>query len=281
MRYSRMLTGVAVSCLLGGEAMAGVVITLETGSAGGQPAASTMSLESDRLRMSSAHNDMIYRADLGKVWIMDTGDRSYREMTPESMKQMRAQMAGAMAQMQQNLQSMPPEQRKRIEAMMAQRGMGPQAGTPEQAVYEKDGDPKMVGQWSCTPYKVSVNGAERSQMCIAKLADVGLTRDDLKAFASLGVFMQSMMAGPGGEHRRPAGVYDFDAMSKSIGFDGIPVQTAHVSTDGKTEIESTIKSVDRKSIPADAFELPAGYTKQEMPMMGAGKMPGSGRPPAE
>ena len=189
-------------------------------------------------------------------------------------RSMRARMAGAMARMQQQLQSMPPEQRKRIEAMMAQRG-GPMAGgQPPKISYEKAGGSKTVGQWSCTPYKMMVNGTARSEMCIAKLSYVGLTRDDIKAFVSLGTFMRQGMAGGPGGGRPPAGVYDFDSMSKAIGFDGIPVETSSVSPDGTVEFENKLKSVEHTAIPAATFELPAGYTKQEMPMMGGpGRMP--------
>jgi hypothetical protein len=270
MRRGWVLGAVAASCLVGAQALAGVVITMESGPTGDKTRTHTMSLESDRLRIAGGHDDMIYRADLSKVWILNSGDRTYREMTPETMQHMRAQMEGAMQQMQQQLQSMPPEQRKQVEAMMAKRGMGGMPGAASgqlpQVTYEKAGGSKTVGKWSCTPYKVSINGEDRTQMCIARLSDLGLNRDDFKAFSQFGTFMQSMMAAPGAEKHGPAGAFDFDGMSKAIGYDGFPVETAHLSADGKVEAENTIKSIDRTSIPADSFEVPAGYTKQDMSM---------------
>lgn len=275
MRNLAMVGAAALFCVMATTALAGTVITLKTtGGPDGQET-NTISLEPDRVRMNSAHGEIIYRADLHKVWMIDNGDRTYREITPESMQQMRSMMAGALAQM-------PPEQRQRIEAMMAQRGMGPPgagAAQPRQATWTQTGGSKTVGQWSCTPYKMSVNGVAEGDMCIARLADVGLTRDDFKAFISFGSFMQQGMPGPAGQ--RPAGLFDFDAMSKSIGFDGVPVETTRTAPDGGNEVVGTLQSVEHESIPADAFELPVGYTKQEMPMMGPGRMPSGARPPAE
>lgn len=275
MRYLTMAAAAALSSLVAATALAGTVITLKTSGGPNERETNTISLEADRVRMNSAHGEIIYRADLHKVWMIDNGDRTYRELTPESMQQMRTVMAGALAQM-------PPEQRQRIEAMMAQRGMGPPgtgAAQPGQVSWTKSGDSKTVGQWSCTPYKMTINGVAESDMCIAKLSDVGLTRDDLKAFISFGSFMQQGMPGPAGQ--RPAGLFDFDAMSKSIGFDGVPVETTRTLSDGKEEVVGTLQSVEHKSIPGDIFEPPAGYTKQEMPMMGPGRMPPGMRPPAE
>ena len=275
MRYRMTIGAAALACLLGGTALGGTVITLKTAD-GPEGDLATISLEPDRLRMNNPQGEMIYRADLHKVWMIDAQDHTYRELTPESMQQMRSQMSAAMAQMQQSLQSMPPEQRQRIEAMMAKRGMpGGNPAQPKQVTWTKAGASKTVGQWSCMPYKMSVNGADQATMCIAKLSDVGLTRDDMKAFISFSAFMQQGMPGGGSA----TAMYDFDAMSKQIGFDGVPVETTHAEPGGPAEVVGTLQSVEHKSIPADTFELPGGYTKQDMPMMGPGRMPqGGGRP---
>ena len=124
----RLVLGVllAASCATG-AANAGVVVTMETADSGGKPKTNMMYIEQDRLKMSGEHGDMIYRGDLGKVWMLHAADHTYSEMTPESMKKMSSRMEGAMAQMQDRLKSLPEAQRKQIEAMMAQNGGGPGA----------------------------------------------------------------------------------------------------------------------------------------------------------
>src|SRR5271154_1481432 len=168
----------------GGSAMATTVITLDQTVNGAPGRPQVMYLEPDRLRMSSPENDMIYRGDLSKVWVVKQQDKSYVELTPESMSQMKAQMDQMQAQMQQQMATMPPEQRKQMEAMMASRGMGPNAPATPQITYTKAGEPKKVGDYACTPFKVTMNGGMVSDLCMAKMSDLGLTRDDMKSFVA-------------------------------------------------------------------------------------------------
>ena len=259
--------GIAVSGIaLAGTAMAGVVITTQNGGGNGKPETNTMLIDTDRLKMANGDGGIIYRGDLQKVWMLHGEDHSYREMDPQSMKQMQSQIAAAMQRMQQQMASMPPEQRQRMQAMMAQRGIGAPgtAAQPPQIKYEKTGPAKKVGQWSCTPYRVTMNGANDGEMCVAKLSDVGITADDIKALSGFGAFMSQMA--PGGNRGGQGNAFDVDGLSKAVGFEGIPVQTTHYSSDGAIDMQNTIVSVDHKSIPKDTFDLPAGYTKQEMPM---------------
>jgi hypothetical protein len=260
----------------GGSATAGTVITLDQTVNGTSGRPQVMYLEPDRLRMSSPENDMIFRGDQNKVWVVRPEDKAYIELTPESMAQMKAQMDQMQAQMQQRLASMPPEQRKQMEAMMASRGMGPNApATPPQITYTKAGEPKKVGEYTCTPYKVTMAAGLVSDFCMAKLSDLGLTRDDLKSFVAFGTFMGQM--GGTGTQRSPMASLDFDAMKQQIGFDGFPVQTSHSSPDGRHNVETTLKSIQHQDPPPGTFDLPAGFTRQDMgPGMGG---PGMGHGP--
>src|SRR5437870_2211128 len=104
MHYASVISGLTLSCPLSGAAAAGTVITMENTSAGGEkPTTNSMLLESDRVKMTTDRGGMIYRGDLSKVWIVDDADKSYREINPEAMQQMRGQMSEAMQQMQQRL----------------------------------------------------------------------------------------------------------------------------------------------------------------------------------
>jgi hypothetical protein len=111
-----------------------------------------------------------------------------------------------------------------------------------------------------------------SDACIAKLEDVGLTRDDLSAFASFGAFMGKVRSAMG-RFNSPMATMDLDSMSKAIGFVGFPVQmSSKVGILGKQTL-TTLKSVEHQDAPAGTFEIPAGYTKLDfggmMSKMGA------------
>jgi len=274
-----VLVGGFIAAVMGGSALAGTVITLDQSVNGGPAKQQTIDLAGDKVRMESPENQMIYRGDQNKVWIVRPQDKAYIELTPESMSQMKAQMDQAMAQMKQQMASMPPEQRKQMEAMMASRGMGASAGAaPPPITYEKAGDPRKVGDYTCTPFHVAMPGAPASEFCMASLSDLGLTRDDLAAFVGFGKFMGQM--GGTGAQRSPMAQLDLDSIKKQIGFDSFPVQTTFNAPDGKHMIQTTLKSVKHEDPPAGAFDLPAGYSREDMgPGMGGHGMGHGPRPP--
>ncbi|MGO4869042.1 MAG: hypothetical protein ACLPGW_00275, partial [Roseiarcus sp.] len=181
----------------GDAATAGTVMAMDEAINDAAPQSRTMILDSDRLRMSTGATDIIFRGDLDKVWILQSKLHGYIELTPAGIAPMGARMDQAMAQMKEKLAAVPEAQRKQIEAMMASR-MGQGASpTPPQLAYEKAGDSRTVGDWSCTPFQVVVGGKASSEACIAKLSDLGLNRDDLTGFASFGAFMAKMTAAMG------------------------------------------------------------------------------------
>ena len=93
MRGFVLMGGLLAAALGRGGAIAATVITLDQ-TVNGQPGRpQVMYLDTDKLRMSSPDNDMIYRGDQSKVWIVRPQDKAYIELTPESMSQMKAQMA--------------------------------------------------------------------------------------------------------------------------------------------------------------------------------------------
>jgi hypothetical protein len=252
-----------VFALAAGGATAGTVITLDQSVNGGPARQQTLELTSDKVKITSPENQMIFRGDQNKVWIVRPEDKGYVELTPEGMSQMKAHMDQRMAEMQQRMASMPPEQRKQIEAMMASRGMGPSApSTPPQITYEKAGEPKKIGGYTCTPFHVTMPGAPESEFCMAALSDLGLTRDDMQAFVGFGKFMSQM--GGTGAQRSPMAQLDFDSIKKQIGFEGFPVQTSFGAPGGQRTVQTTLKSIKHEDPPAGTFDLPAGYTREDM-----------------
>jgi len=258
-----------------GTAGAGTVITLDQSVNGGPVMQQTIDLAGDKVRMTSPQNQMIFRGDQNKVWIVRPVDKAYVELTPEGMSQMKAEMDQRMAQLQQQMASMPPDRRKQMEAMMASRGMGPSASSaPPQITYEKAGEPGKIGGFTCTPFHVTMAGGPPSDFCIASLSDLGLTRDDLKPFIGFGKFMSQM--GGVGAQRSPMAQLDFDDIKKQVGFDGFPVRTTFKAPDGQHTVQTTLKSIQHQDPPAGTFDLPAGYTREDT---GPGMGPGMGHGP--
>ncbi|MGD0762572.1 MAG: DUF4412 domain-containing protein [Roseiarcus sp.] len=264
--WSAGLAGALFVLGAGGAATAATVIALDETVNAAAPTPRTMILDADRLRMSSAATDVIFRGDLNKVWILLAKNHSYLELTPGGVEQIGARVDQAMAQMKEKLAIVPDAQRKQIEAALAAH-MGQSASAPPQVAYEKAGEVRTVGAWSCAPYRIVLGGKASSEVCIAKLSDLGLSRDDLQGFASFGAAMAKMTAAVGAL-RSPIATLNFDSMTKAIGFEGFPVQTTTALGDGGRQIVVTLKSIQHEDPPAGAFDIPAGYTKLDLASMG-------------
>jgi hypothetical protein len=265
--WSAGFAGALLALGAGGGATAATVMAFDEAVNGAAAQPRTMILDTNRLRMSTAAIDVIFRGDLNKVWVLRSKDHSYLELSAAGLGQVGARMDQAMAQVKDKLAAVPEAQRKQVEAMIASRmGLGAPSAPP-QIAYEKAGDWRTVGDWSCAPYQVVVGGKASSEVCVAKLSDLGLSRDDLTGFASFAAFMAKMTAAAG-VLRSPMTSINFDAMSKAIGFDGFPVQTTAKFGDGGRQIVVTLKSIQRQDPPADAFDIPAGYTKIDFASMG-------------
>jgi hypothetical protein len=260
---------------LGNSAFAAVAITSQAVTADGKSSQHTIYVTPDRAKFDMDRIAVIIRTDTGKMVNLMKERHEYMEIDP---KQIGARMADAQAQMQQRLQSMPEAQRKQIEAMMAQHGMpgapapGAAAPAPATTSYEKAGQTKTVGAWSCQVFHYKKNGELAADLCIAPTAAVGLTKDDLAAFHTIAETVGKML--PAGGSRDNA-MMDFDAMTRQIGFVGMPVETV-TYLGGKVFTTAVVKSVDHAPLAPDLFEVPAGYTKREMPGPAG---PGPDRPP--
>src|SRR5206468_1162359 len=115
--------------------------------------------------------------------------------------------------------------------------------------YEKSGDSKTIGAWSCDVYHQKRDGKLIADLCIAKADAVGLTEADLKPMRTLA---QTMVKSLPEGIRSNAAVMDFDEQAKQIGFSGIPVE-AVIYAKGAVASTTTVKSVDHATVGADAF----------------------------
>jgi hypothetical protein len=275
MRHNLAL-GVTVLVLgLSGNALAGVVVTsTETRLDSHEASPMTVYVEADRLKVVTPKDTMIFRGDLNRMWMIDPQRRSYTEMTPEFLQQMSGQMAGAQAQLgaasaqlQARLAQMPPEQRAMMEKMMAGRGLGGAPGgppAPPQISFVKAGGSKTVSQWSCDIYRKTVNGRQEEELCIAPVGRAGLTVADFQVLDRMSAFIAPVMSSPMVPH---SDYMNWNEMNKAIGFQGVPLETITYSQ-GQPNLQATVNKIERTTIPANTFDLPAGLTKRDIPMGG-------------
>ena len=130
-RSGQVMSYAVMLGVLGGVAQAadGVLLVTRTTTSGSEPRTNQVQIESKRMRAESsgaAGEKMIVLFD-GTTQVMrlvDNEKKTYTEMTKEDVDALGGQMSAMMAQMEQQLKNLPPEQRAQVEAMMKGRGMG-------------------------------------------------------------------------------------------------------------------------------------------------------------
>lgn len=252
----RLATALVLSLLSAAPALAGVIMTVQEE---GKATEERIFLEGDRARMTAEGGVVIFRADRKVMWMLDDGDRSYVEVTPESAKRMNDALGGMRRQMDEMLKSMPPEQRRMMEQQMGQMAK-PAAPAAVKSTYRKTGRSATVGKWRCEEVEHLLDGKKDEDICAARLGDLGLGRADVAVMYELEKFMTSMI-GTAFNSGKGSGEWEFEALAKALGYDAMPVRWRDAG--GTTTV---LKSVERAAVPAGSFDLPRGYRKQDMEM---------------
>ena len=243
-----VVTGVA-------QAADGVLLVQKMTTAGGTPQTHQIHIESKRMRAESVgprgeKQTVIFDGAKQVLSIVDSERKTYTEMTKAEIEALGGQMAGMMAQMEQQLKSLPPEQRAQVEAMMKGRGMGA-VGAPK-IEYKKVGT-DTVGKWTCDKYEGYADGKKTSDLCTVDPKVLGFSAADFAITRELADFFKKLM---------PAGAAQMFSIGtpEDQGFSGIPVRS--VVTVGGRQMTSEITEVSRQTFPDSIFQVPAGYQKQ-------------------
>ena len=248
------------------SAFAGVVITsthLDIGSKEASPISAF--IETDRLKIVTPGNMVIFRGDLKRTWVIGTSARTYVEITPEVVAAFAARIAAAQTpgspeqvRLQERLAKLSPQQRAVAEQQL--RGLGGGAVAAQQVSYAKTGPAKAVSSWRCELYGKTVGGQKQEELCIAPISALGLTDADFGALDLFAAFMGPIATSPIAPR---ADYLNWGAMSKAIGFSGIQLEATLLSS-GRPALQDTVQRIERVNIPANAFDLPAGLTKREL-----------------
>jgi hypothetical protein len=194
------------------------------------------------------------------IIMIDDKRRQYREMTKEDLKRMAAQASDAIAKMQEKMKNMTPEQRAMMEKMMGSRIPGGMGGDKADTWESKNlGATATVEGRKCQTWNVLRNGVPYEELCVVAYDTLPGKENLQKLFQEMAeTFGDLGKAMPGSDQ----------AARARMAINGYPVRTRLYSADGKFRSTETIltKWVE-ESIPAAMFEIPAGYTKAELPKL--------------
>ena len=247
---------------------AGVRIQMEQTDLGtNKTSTQIMLLDNTRMRVDSDDkNTMMFLTDGGRsrMVILDKAKNQYQEIDEETMKQLGAQVNSAMAQMQEQMKNLPPEQRAMMEKMM--KGKMPQmAAAAPRTVYTAKGGSSVNG-FSCTKYE-GMEGAQKvADVCAASASQIKLGVNDFQVFQKMKDFVSSLTSAMSNSpfySNLAAGRY-FEN-----GIEGFPIQRIEYNN-GKPSQRGELKSVTQASFSDADFSL-GNAKKVELPIPGAAK----------
>jgi hypothetical protein len=211
-----------------------------------------MLLDSNRFRINvDAKTSVLFLTDGGRnrIVMLDKSKNEYHEIDQQTMNQMTQQMTGALAQMQEQLKNLTPEQRAMIEKMM--KGKMPQQVAPQRTVYTAKGSATVNG-FSCTRYEGVRGGQKVAEVCAAQPSQLKFSPADFQVFEKMKEFsaglqnslQNSPLAGAGANFIQDA----------SAGFEGFPVERTTFS-DGQPSEKSELKTLQHASLTDADFSV--------------------------
>jgi Domain of unknown function (DUF4412) len=218
-------------------------------STNGQPGGTQTSyISSDHIRHSeSKGNDVIIDLKNGTMTNIDTMKKTYFIMTKQDMEAMQAAMAARM------------NDPKMKQAMAMMQGMSSSMAADTEV--KKTGVTRKVAGYACEEWLISMGGMVNMTECVT---------NDLKypvqSWAALADFQESMRKSMSFGPSAKAGA-DYAEKMKSI--KGFPVASTSTVDAGITKITTAteVTDVSRTPIPASTWDVPAGFTKVENPML--------------
>jgi hypothetical protein len=264
-----VLTGTA-------QAADGLLIVQKTSSGGGAPQTNQIQIENKRMRAESSGatgGKTVVMFDAGKevLTMVDADKKTYSEITKADVDALGAQMAGAqsqisaaMAQMEQQLKNMPPEQRAQVEAMMKGRmggagRSGAAAGAPK-IQYRRAGT-ATVGKWTCDKYDGFEGEQKTAEVCTVDPKALGFAAADFEVTKQLMAFFKKLMP-------QMANQMFSIGTPEEQGFSGVPVR--QMMTVGGRQVTTEISEVSRQTFADSVFQVPAGFQKTDF-MGGRGR----------
>jgi hypothetical protein len=274
MRFPQLtVTTLLAACAVSATAHAGVYIEnvekdLEGSTA---PVTSKMWFDGGRMRIERPEHDgqslVIFKNQA--MYAMDSRTKSYRVIDKTTAEKMSGQVAAAKKQMEARMAAMPPEQRKKMEEMMAKLGQGgaagmlPGAAKAAQRSLRNTGRTDTAAGIKCTIWEVSVGGTKEEELCAAPAGSVPNGEEVIKTFRDIGAMMKSLTDSLGSNRDENQPWHDMETIN------GVPILTREFSG-GKATSETRLAVVRKESVAAGSFEVPAGYTEKKIDFPKAG-----------
>jgi hypothetical protein len=226
------------------------------------PETTTSYLSRDHIRMASGQGrETITDFKTGEMTTLDSKKKTYYVTTKQDMEQAAAKMkermdSPEMKKAQEGMKNMTPEQRKQMEG-----AMGGIMGAFE---VKKTGPNRKIAGYGCETWEITMGEMSKTVECLSTELQIPVQAWEM--YRSYADSLKSMMAALGPMAK------DIEKMQEKFKeLKGYPMASeTTIKVMGYSNRTTTeVIEVKKGSIPASAWEIPAGYTKIENPMLRA------------
>lgn len=189
----------------------------------------------------------IFRFDKGLMWEIDLNSKTYNEVTFAEMQAQMDQAKESMKEIQGELDSMSPEQRKMMEQMMGDRlksMLGDDGGMQMEITAEYTGEKKTINGYSCKKVKYYMNGEPFTTVWLTDKYHLG--HDLMDIYQKMGLVKGELS----------------ESVRKVRGF---PIESDFKMQTGMGDIETktTVTKIVTKSLSDSEFALPKGLKRSK------------------
>jgi hypothetical protein len=167
--------------------------------------------------------------------------------------------------MQEQLAKLPPEQRAQVEKMMGSQS-GPAGAKEKTQEFRKTSRTDKVAGYSCSYVEMLEDDIVQNEFCVVPTASLKGSADLMAAAQKMQAMLEDMLKSLDSPWMKQM-IARQQMNYAQIG--GIPVLTRRFEN-GKATVETTLRAIRSESLPASTFDIPAGFTKQDM-MQGSRK----------
>jgi hypothetical protein len=202
----------------------------------------------------------IFRDDT--LYTFDPQQKTYIALDRATIQQLAAQLNPALKKLQEQMASMPPEQRAQMERMLGMKM--PNGKTPTEEIRKTSRTGSQAGH-SCTYAEAWEDGVRKSEMCVVPAANLKGSKElydvGVKASSLLKEMVNSLDL-PMLKQMTNRQMENFDSLG------GVPLITRTFDGD-KPVHEAVVEAIRNETLADSLFEIPAGYKRQQMPTAAA------------
>lgn len=192
---------------------------------------------------------IIYPGSGTTMMVLEHDSREYMELDEDFVGAVSEQMEAAMAEVQAQMEFLPPEQRAMMKAMLEEKMPGRKTQAPERE-YRKSGKKQKILTFDCVQGALYADGEKEVEMCVSNPADLGMSKADYESLRAAFAAMSSLVSQfvPGNDT-----VVDLEMIG------GVPVMSNSL---GK-EQENRLVWLSAEKLDGQRLAIPEDYRKKD------------------